>query len=94
MPKLIRNKRGLKIHHIGTLKADTPLRNVEIVSSSEYLIIKAWRTLYWFAYGLFGITVCLLSAIAFEPIVRWLLEGLVSFSLLLATHENATVGMP
>ena len=67
-----------------------PLRNVEIVSSWEYLIIKAWRTLYWFAYGLFGITVCLLSAIAFEPIVRWVF----SLVMLLALHEDATVGMP
>ena len=90
MSKLINNKRRLKIHHIGTLKAETPLRNVEIVSSWEYLIIKAWRTLYWFAYGLFGITVIVLSAIAFEPIVRWVF----SLVMLLALHEDATVGMP
>ena len=94
MSKLISNKRRLKIHHIGTLKAEMPLRNVEIVSSWEYLIIKAWRTLYWFAYGLFGITVCILSAIAFEPIIRWLLEGAVSLITLMAIYENATVGMP
>jgi len=90
MPKLISNKRRLKVHHIGTLKAEMPLRNVEIVSSWEYLIIKAWRTLYWFAYGLFGITVIVLSAIAFEPIVRWVF----SLVMLLALHEDATVGMP
>ena len=90
MSKLISNKRRLKIHHIGTLKAETPLRAVEVVSTSEYVIIKIWRTLYWFAYGLFGITVCILSAIAFEPIVRWVF----SLVMLLALHEDATVGMP
>ena len=90
MSKLISNKRGLKIHHIGTLKAETPLRSAEVVSTWEYSIIKAWRTLYWFAYGLFGITVIVLSAIAFEPIVRWVF----SLVMLLALHEDATVGMP
>ena len=84
----------MKIHRIGTLKAGDRIKDHEVVNSWEYAVIKAWRTLYWFAYGLFGITVCLLSAIAFEPIVRWLLEGAVNLITLMAIYENATVGMP
>jgi hypothetical protein len=95
MSKLIRNKKKpLKAHHIGILRSTDRLSDVQLVNNWEYRAIKAWNFLQWFAYGLFGITVCLLSAIAFEPIVRWLLEGAVSMITLLAIYENATVGMP
>tara|TARA_R110002020_G_scaffold1916_1_gene8780 strand:+ start:907 stop:1236 length:330 start_codon:yes stop_codon:yes gene_type:complete len=109
MSKLISNKKRLRVHRIGTLKAGDRIKDHEVVSSWEYAIIMVWRALLggmvgrgnhspsvlrWFIYGLLGVAVMVFSAILFEPVVRWLLEGLVSFSLLLATHESATVGMP